>query len=281
MELIIDISNTKKEEIMGSLATSQLDRDEFKGKRALVTGGTTGMGEAIVKRLAAAGAAVITTARTAPTEALSPVLFVQADISTPDGVEKVVRGILEHLGGVDIIVNNVGGSSAPTGGALAMTDNDWQKIFDTNLFSAIRLDRALLPKMIEQRSGVIIHTTSIRRRLPATETLAYSAAKAALANYSKGLANQVAPYGVRVNTVSPGFIETQAASRLINRLAQDSGTDYESAMCEMVQSLGGIPLGRPGRTEEVAELVAFLVSDRASYITGCEHVIDGGTLREI
>jgi NAD(P)-dependent dehydrogenase (short-subunit alcohol dehydrogenase family) len=281
MELIMDISNTKKEEIMGSLATSQLDRDEFKGKRALVTGGTTGMGEAIVKRLAAAGAAVITTARTAPTEALSPVLFVQADISTPDGVEKVVRGILEHLGGVDIIVNNVGGSSAPTGGALAMTDNDWQKIFDTNLFSAIRLDRALLPKMIEQRSGVIIHTTSIRRRLPATETLAYSAAKAALANYSKGLANQVAPYGVRVNTVSPGFIETQAASRLINRLAQDSGTDYESAMCEMVQSLGGIPLGRPGRTEEVAELVAFLVSDRASYITGCEHVIDGGTLREI
>jgi NAD(P)-dependent dehydrogenase (short-subunit alcohol dehydrogenase family) len=281
MELIIDISNTKKEEIMGSLATSQLDRDEFKGKRALVTGGTTGMGEAIVKRLAAAGATVITTARTAPTEALSPVLFVQADISTPDGVEKVVRGILEHLGGVDIIVNNVGGSSAPTGGALAMTDNDWQKIFDTNLFSAIRLDRALLPKMIEQRSGVIIHTTSIRRRLPATETLAYSAAKAALANYSKGLANQVAPYGVRVNTVSPGFIETQAASRLINRLAQDSGTDYESAMCEMVQSLGGIPLGRPGRTEEVAELVAFLVSDRASYITGCEHVIDGGTLREI
>jgi NAD(P)-dependent dehydrogenase (short-subunit alcohol dehydrogenase family) len=281
MELIMDISNTKKEEIMGSLATSQLDRDEFKGKRALVTGGTTGMGEAIVKRLAAAGAAVITTARTAPTEALSPVLFVQADISTPDGVEKVVRGILEHLGGVDIIVNNVGGSSAPTGGALAMTDNDWQKIFDTNLFSAIRLDRALLPKMIEQRSGVIIHTTSIRRRLPATETLAYSAAKAALANYSKGLANQVAPYGVRVNTVSPGFIETQAASRLINRLAQDSGTDYESAMCEMVQSLGGIPLGRPGRTEEVAELVAFLVSNRASYITGCEHVIDGGTLREI
>jgi NAD(P)-dependent dehydrogenase (short-subunit alcohol dehydrogenase family) len=281
MELIMDISNTKKEEIMGSLATSQLDRDEFKGKRALVTGGTTGMGEAIVKRLAAAGAAVITTARTAPTEALSPVLFVQADISTPVGVEKVVRGILEHLGGVDIIVNNVGGSSAPTGGALAMTDNDWQKIFDTNLFSAIRLDRALLPKMIEQRSGVIIHTTSIRRRLPATETLAYSAAKAALANYSKGLANQVAPYGVRVNTVSPGFIETQAASRLINRLAQDSGTDYESAMCEMVQSLGGIPLGRPGRTEEVAELVAFLVSNRASYITGCEHVIDGGTLREI
>lgn len=263
------------------MTTSQIDRNEFKGKRALVTGGTTGMGEAIVRRLAATGATVITTARTAPAEPLSPVLFVQADISTAAGVEKVVRGVLDQLGGVDIIVNNVGGSSVPTGGALAMSDADWQKIFDTNLFSAVRLDRALLPKMIEQGAGVIIHTTSIRRRLPATETLAYSAAKAALANYSKGLANQVAPYGIRVNAVAPGFIETQAAGRLIKRLAENSGTDYENARREMVKSLGGIPLGRPGRPEEVAELVAFLASDRAAYITGCEHVIDGGTLREI
>ncbi len=266
---------------MSNPTTNSFDRHELKGKRALITGGTTGMGEAIVKRLADAGATVITTARTVPTESLSPVLFIQADISTPAGVEKVVKEALERLGGIDILVNNVGGSSAPTGGALEMSDDDWQQIFNTNLFPAVRLDRALLPKMIEQGFGVIIHTTSIRWRLPATETMAYSAAKAALANYSKGLANQVAPYGVRVNTVSPGFIETQAATRLINRLAKDAGTDYDSAMREMVKSLGGIPLDRPGRPEEVAELVTFLVSDRASYITGCEHVIDGGTLREI
>ncbi len=253
--------------------------DEFKGKRALVTGGTKGMGAAIVQRLTAAGATVMTTARSVP-EA-SPELFVQGDVSTKTGVERVIQAVAEQLGGIDILVNNVGGSPAPVGGALAMQDEDWQQVFNANLFSAVRLDRALLPAMIEQQSGVIIHITSIRRRFPATETMAYSAAKAALTNYSKELANQAAPYGIRVNTVAPGFIETQAAVRLISRLAEQSGTDYDSARLAMMESLGGIPLGRPGKPEEVAELVAFLVSDRARYITGCEHVIDGGTLRTI
>lgn len=263
-------------------STSNLiDKNELEGKRVLVTGGTKGMGEAIVKRLTHAGAMVITTARTVPIELQSSDLFIQADVSKPDGIEKVVDGVLERLGGIDILVNNVGGSSTPPGGALAMSDDDWQQVFNVNLFSSVRLDRAFLPALIEKGFGVIIHMTSIRRRFPATETMAYSAAKAALANYSKGLANQVAPYGVRVNTVAPGFIETEAAERLIHRLADHSGTNYGSAQREMMNSLGGIPLGRPGHPEEVAELVAFLVSDRAAYITGCEHVIDGGTLRTI
>lgn len=263
------------------MANTSIDKTEFNGKRVLVTGGTKGMGEAIVKRLASAGATVITTARTVPSDLQSSVLFIQADVSKMDGIETVVNGVHERLGGIDILVNNVGGSSTPAGGALAMSDDDWQQVFNANLFSAVRLDRAFLPAMIEKGLGVIIHMTSIRRRFPATETLAYSAAKAALANYSKGLANQVAPYGIRVNTVAPGFIETKAAERLIQRLADHSGKNYDSARQEMMNSLGGIPLGRPGHPEEVAELVAFLVSDRASYITGCEHVIDGGTLRTI
>lgn len=255
------------------------DANEFAGKRALVTGGTKGMGEAIFKRLARAGATVITTARSAAPSSQSPDLFIQADISTLDGVEKVVKQVLDRFDGVDILVNNVGGSSAPGGGVLALSDQDWQETFDANLFSAVRLDRGLLPSMIKQGSGVIIHISSIQRRLPLFEaTLAYAAAKAALTNYSKGLSKELGPKGIRVNTVAPGFIETTAAEGLIARLAKEAGTDEEAARQGLMNSLGGIPIGRPGRPEEVAELVAFLVSDRAASIHGSEYVIDGGTI---
>jgi len=257
----------------------QNDPEELSGKRALVTGGTKGMGEAIVKRLRTAGATVMTTARSQPEELQSPEFFIASDLSTPEGVDKVVKAVRARLGGVDILVNNVGGSSAPSGGALALTDDDWQDTFDTNLFAAVRLDRAFLPKMLEQQSGVIIHISSIQRSLPLYDaTLAYAAAKAALTNYSKGLSNEVAPKGVRVIAVAPGFIETTAATGLIERLAKNSGTDFDTARQGLMDSLGGIPIGRTGRPDEVAELIAFLVSDRAPYINGTEVVIDGGTI---
>jgi NAD(P)-dependent dehydrogenase (short-subunit alcohol dehydrogenase family) len=255
------------------------DPTEFTGKRALVTGGTQGMGEAIVRRLAAGGATVATTARSPLPEGQAVALFVQADISKPEGVDKVVQEVLDRLDGVDILVNNVGGSSAPSGGALALSDEDWQHAVNTNLFAAVRLDRAFLPGMLKQGSGVIVHISSIQRRLPLFEaTLAYAAAKAALTTYSKGLSKEVGPKGVRVNTVAPGFIETAAAQRLIARLAEKAGTDEDTASQGLIESLGGIPIGRPGRPEEVAELVAFLVSDRAASIHGSEYVIDGGTV---
>ena len=252
---------------------------ELADKRALVTGGTKGMGEAIVNRLRLAGAMVMTTARSKPDELSSAELFIESDISTPEGVDKVVKAVLARIGGVDILINNVGGSSAPSGGALALSDDDWQQTFNTNLFAAVRLDRAFLPKMLERHSGVIIHISSIQRSLPLYDaTLAYAAAKAALTNYSKGLSNEVAPKGVRVLTIAPGFIETTAATGLIERLAKNAGTDFDTARQGLMDSLGGIPLGRTGRPEEVAELVAFLVSDRAPYIAGTEIVIDGGTI---
>jgi NAD(P)-dependent dehydrogenase (short-subunit alcohol dehydrogenase family) len=261
------------------LLVLHINPNELSDRRTLVTGGTKGMGEAIVKRLRQAGATVMTTARSQPANLDLPDLFIEADISTPDGVQKVVKGVLTRLGGLDILVNNVGGSSAPSGGALALSDDNWQQTFNTNLFAAVRLDRAFLPKMLEQKSGVIIHISSIQRTLPLYDaTLAYAAAKAALTNYSKGLSNEVAPKGVRVNTIAPGFIETEAAAGLIKRLAEKAGTDLNTARQGLMDSLGGIPMGRTGRPEEVAELVAFLVSDRAPYISGAEFVIDGGTI---
>jgi len=148
---------------------------------------------------------------------------------------------------------------------------------DLNLFPAVRLDRALLPTMLGQGSGVIIHITSIQSVLPLPEaTIAYAAAKAALANYSKGLSKEVSPKGIRVLRISPGWVETEAAIGLVNELAASKGTDYESARKALMDSLGGIPIGRPAQPSEVAELVAFLVSSRAGSITGAEYVIDGG-----
>ncbi|MBX3357114.1 MAG: SDR family oxidoreductase [Phycisphaeraceae bacterium] len=255
------------------------DPKEFAGKRALVTSGTQGMGEAIVRRLTAGGALVATTARSALPEGQKPSLFVQADVATLEGVETVIGEIDARMGGVDILINNVGGSSAPSGGVLAMSDQHWQVAFNLNLMAAVRFDRHFIPGMLQRRSGVIIHITSIQRRLPLYEaTLAYAAVKAALTTYSKGLANEVGPKGVRVNTVAPGFIETAAAKRLVTRLASGSGTTEQEARQGLIDSLGGIPIGRPGRPEEVAELVAFLASDRAASIHGSEYVIDGGTV---
>lgn len=252
---------------------------ELHGRRALVTGGTKGVGEAVVTALRDAGARVLTTARTGSESLAQPDLFIAADVSTPDGCATVAQAVRERLGGVDIIVHVVGGSSAPAGGYAVLNDSEWDKALAQNLLAAVRLDRALLPAMVEQGSGVIVHITSIQRILPLPEaTIAYAAAKAALANYSKGLSKEVSPKGVRVMRVSPGWVETQAAVGLVSEIARKNGTDYEGAKKVLMDSLGGIPIGRPAKPKEVADLIAFLVSPRAGSITGTEYVIDGGTV---
>lgn len=221
----------------------------------------------------------MTTARSKPQDLTSSELFVQSDISTADGVEKIVNEVTARFGSLDILINNVGSSSAPNGGVMALNDDYWQQAFNDNLFAAVRLDRAFLPKMLGRKSGIIIHISSIQRTLPLYQsTLAYASAKAALTNYSKGLSNEVSQQGVRVITVSPGFIETKSAAQMIKKLAETAGSDIETARQGLIDSLGGIPMNRPGRPEEVAELIAFLVSDRAPYINGTEYVIDGGTI---
>ena len=252
---------------------------ELKGRRALVTGGTQGIGLAVVTRLREEGVRVLTTARTTPAEQPDPDLFVAADVATAEGCAIVADAVHERLGGVDIIVHVVGGTSAPAGGFAVLDDEQWQRALNQNLLSAVRLDRALLPEMLAQGEGVIIHITSIQRQLPLPDaTIAYAAAKAALSNYSKGLSKEVSPKGIRVVRVSPGWVETEAAVRLVTELAEKSGTDYESARQGLMKSLGGIPIGRPAKPKEVADLVAFVASPLAGSITGTEYVIDGGTI---
>ena len=182
------------------------------GRRALVTAGTKGVGAAVVEVLRENGANVVTTARSIPRSSLAGVHYVASNITTAEGCTLVAQSALDHLGGIDIVVNVLGGSEAPAGGFAALDDEAWRKEIDLNLMPAVRLDRALLPSMLAQGSGVIIHVTSIQHELPLPEsTTAYAAAKAALSTYSKALSKEVTPKGIRVVRVSPGWVETEAA----------------------------------------------------------------------
>ena len=257
-----------------------VDPHEFTNRSALITGGTRGIGKGIADRLRGGGATVLVAARSIPAGA-SPDDVVVADVSTAEGVAALAAEALDRVGVIDIAVHNVGGSGQAEGGAATLTDDDWQSAFDQNLFAAVRLDRAIIPGMVARGSGAIIHVTSIQRRTPLPTTLPYAAAKAALANYSKALSNELAPKGIRVNAVSPGFIETESAHDMVVEIARINDISLDEARAQIIESIGGIPMGAPGRPADVGELVAFLVSARAAYITGSEYVIDGGSVRTV
>lgn len=248
------------------------------GKRALITSGTRGAGAATVALFQELGARVLTTARIKP-DTLAPSQFVAADLTRPEDCVLLAGAVRERLGGVDIIVHMLGGSSSPAGGFTALGDAEWQRELDLNLMPAVRLDRELVPGMIARGQGVVIHVSSIQRQLPLPDaTTAYAAAKAALSTYSKSLSKEISPKGVRVVRVSPGWIDTEASGDLAERLSADAGMSIEQVRQMIMDSLGGIPIGRPSKPEEVASLISFLASDRAASITGTEYVIDGGTV---
>lgn len=257
-------------------------QNELSGKIALVSGGTKGAGKAIAERLLQAGATVIITARNVPEKENAQLHFIASDLSNAAGTQKVISEVLSVYGRLDILVNNLGSSTTPAGGFGVLSDEDWETTLQANLLAPIRLDRGFLPQMIDRKSGVIIHIASIQGKLPLYEsTLPYAAAKAGLRNYSKSLSNEVSPKGIRVLTVSPGWINTTASKAWLGEIARNANSTVEEARQSVMDTLGGIPYGRPAEPEDVAELVGFLVSQRASYLTGTEYVIDGGTIPTI
>ncbi|MBB5984493.1 SDR family oxidoreductase [Sphingobium lignivorans] len=259
----------------------KVDPTEFAGKRVLVSGGTKGLGRATVERFLAGGARVITAAR-AIRDPMEGVEYVQADLTTPEGGQALARAARERLGGIDILAHVIGGSASPAGGFAALTDEHWLAELNLNLLATVRLDRLLIPQMIERGTGVVVHITSIQSVLPLPEsTTGYAAAKAALRTYSKSISKELGPRGVRVNSVSPGWIMTEAAGDFLGMLQAANGGTIDDARQSVLDALGGISIGRGAEPEEVADLIAYLASDRAAAIHGAEFVIDGGTIRTV
>jgi NAD(P)-dependent dehydrogenase (short-subunit alcohol dehydrogenase family) len=248
---------------------------------ALVTGGTKGIGKAIADRLSSSGIQVVITARKASAENKEGQYFIQADLAEPESAKIIAAEILEKYGRINIIVNNAGANLSPGGGFSTLSDEHWNNDWQTNFMSVVRINKALLPVMIEQKSGVIVNISTGAAKLPVWEmTMSYSSAKAALNAYSKALANEVAAHGIRVNVVSPGLVETPLMLEFIQNMAQSSSVTPEEAYQSVMEKLN-VPMGRMAEPDEVASLVAYLVSPEAKYITGVNYSVDGGALPTI
>src|SRR5690606_9147034 len=195
-----------------------------------VTGGTKGAGKAIAERLKRAGAQVIVTARNAPDDTGHGLYFVAADLSAPEGAADVAKVVFGKFGGVDILVNNLGGSETPAGGFAVLTDVDWEQTLQINLLAPVRLDRAFLPQMLTTGSGRISPSACTQGMLPLHAwTLPNAAAKAGLINFCKRLSTEVSCEAARVPTVSPGGIMTDAAQRRTQPISESSGISAEEA----------------------------------------------------
>ena len=244
-------------------------KTEFVGKKALITGGSKGIGAATAQRLLEGGATVVVSARTRHEQTPTGATFIQGDVSTLAGATAVAEETLKMLGGLDILINNVGATTPILPGIESIADEDWLDSLMINFMSAVRVTKPLLAALRQSGSGAIVNI-SAGGLLPFHGFLAhYGAAKSALDSYTGALARELAPAGVRVNLVTPGAIKTEGGDEGRKLLATGMGITVE-------QLFGAIPLRRVGTAQEMAEMIAFLVSDRASYITGHDHFVTGG-----
>ncbi|MBV9282935.1 MAG: SDR family oxidoreductase [Chloroflexi bacterium] len=255
-------------------------------KVAAVTGAGRGIGLAIATALAQEGASVVAANLTQNDELARlaeryDVLPLVVDVTAPDGPQAMVDQAVNHFGHLDILVNNVGAFKFHPDGFLSITDDDWQRTLALNLMTTVRMTRAALPVMTAQGSGAIVNVSSVNARQPGAEVAEYSAAKAAITNLTRMLAEEFTPRGVRINAVAPGPVATQAwvgPGGVADAIAHASGSTREDVVAHAAE-MNRMPIGRMIAPEEVAALVVFLASDRAAAITGVEYLIDGGMVK--
>ncbi len=258
----------------------------LKGKVALVTAASRGLGRAVALQLAKEGAAVAICARKeGPLEATAEaireatgvdVLAVPADVSVPEDVDRLVEAVLDRFGRIDVLVTNAGGP--PPGRFLDLTSADWEAAVQLTLMSAVRLCYAVVPAMREQGGGSIVAMTSISVKQPIPNLLLSNSIRLAVVGLMKTLADELAPDGIRVNVVCPGWTRTGRVEQLLRDRAARNGTTPDE---EAAKITAAIPLGRMGTPEELARAVAFLASPAASYITGVSLLVDGGMYRGV
>jgi NAD(P)-dependent dehydrogenase (short-subunit alcohol dehydrogenase family) len=243
--------------------------NEFSGHRALITGGSRGMGAAIAQRLLDSGASVVTAARTATDDTPVDSTFIPADIRSVDGARELVGQSIDVLGGLDILVNNAGAARVFPGGATSIPEEEWRDSLDINFLSAVWVTNAAADALKASNAGAVVNIASTSAFDAGPVALHYGAAKAALLTYTRGMALEFAPAGVRVNAVTPGSVETPGGTEVLQEILDAMGAPMEAVSAQ-------IPLGRRGVTSDIAEMVAFLLSDRAPWITGSNFMVDGG-----